>query len=151
MQDKTRIYNMLLRWDTPIDMHTVRLWFTFLIRYTDIWGDTKANYRGQSSKYKHSRTIPNYMKYIRTVQNGSVVTSYSSCLPPGWISEGHWGHRSRDKIVRLRRELGLPQQGLGPFTSTLTQGERRLRVLAKFLPVPSRPLGKHSATTFGIA
>ena len=34
-------------------------------------GDTQANYRGQRLTWAQSRTIPNYMKYIRTVQNGS--------------------------------------------------------------------------------
>ena len=52
-------------------------------------GDTQANYRGQRLTWAQSRTIPNYMKYIRTVQNGSGVTSFSSSLPPGWIPEDH--------------------------------------------------------------
>ena len=81
-----------------------------------------------------SRTIPNYntSERFRTVQ-------WSLRIPHVCPRDGSQRatDRSRDKIVRLRRELGLPQQGLGPFTSTLTQGERRLRVLAKFLPVPS--------------
>ena len=58
--------------------------------YGQMCGDTQANYRGQRLTWAQSRTIPNYMKYIRTVQNGSGVTSFSSSLPPGWIPEDHW-------------------------------------------------------------
>ena len=119
MQDKTRIYNMLLRWDTPIDIHrrshAVWLWFTFLIPYADTWGDTKANYRGQSSKYKHSRTIPNYPELYEIHPNGSERFSghfVFLMFAPGMDLRGPLTAHGT-KLSALDENLVCPSKGLG--------------------------------------